>query len=92
MLLAISADLSAPPSESVIFRDVCLFAKVFRHHDILAYSEKDLIDQYVVWFRRHGLFDFVDDIVTEKEIKNAKIQITSGKLTTFNWHETLSYL
>jgi len=93
VLLGISAELSTPPSSPSVFRDVCLFAKVFRNYDVVAFSEKEMIDLYVRWFRKYGLFDYVDDIVTRIEIKRVDVEIEGGgKLTAHCLHDVLAHI
>lgn len=82
MLLAIDARLSAPPSRPLVFRDVTLYGKVFCHYDVVATCSRDEQDFYVTWFRRYGLFDFVDALVELREI-NPDVEITDGLLTEF---------
>jgi hypothetical protein len=95
MILGIAAELSAPPSSPTIFRDVCLFSKTFRKYDVLAISPEDMRDHYSVWFRRYGIWDFVDDIVTPEEMGVLTVEIAgtnSAKLTAFNYQEVLRLL
>jgi hypothetical protein len=91
-IVSISADLSAPPSEKIIFRDVCLFCKIFKKLDVVAITEKETIDYYVIWFRKNYLFDFVDDIISKDEELNTIIDIESGTLTYLNYSELITKL
>lgn len=95
MILGIAADLSAPPSDHTCFRDLSLFATVFRHYEVVAYADRDEWDSYSVWFRRYGLFDFVEDIVTREELGNLPVEIEGGKaakLTAHNLHLVIALL
>jgi len=95
VLLGIAADLSAPPSSATVYRDVCLVAKVFRHYDVVALLDNpDMTDFYAQWFRRHGLFDFVDDLILREQVyRSLTVEIEGGgSLTAHNLHEVLGYL
>lgn len=94
MLLGIAADLSAPPSSPTCFRDVTLFAKIFRQYDVVAFSPADMVDHYAAWFRRYGLFDFVDDLFVRDQVyRSLTVEIEGGgKLTAHNLSEVLRFL
>lgn len=79
MLLAIDARLSAPPSRPTVFRDVTLYSKVFLHYDVVATCNLDEQDFYAAWFRRYGLFDFVDDLLQLSQI-HPDIELEDGRL------------
>lgn len=70
MILGISADLSAPPSSPTAFRELTLFARCYKHYEVVAYADRDFWDPYANWFKRYGLFDYVSDIVTRAELGN----------------------
>ena len=94
-LLAIAADLSAPPSEPLCWRDVTLYAHVFRHYEVVAtVSDTTLRDSYNVWFKRHGLWDFVEDLLLDAEVaREVAVEIDggpAGRLTTFNLSAVLA--
>jgi hypothetical protein len=61
--LIVDADLTEPPSETSVFRDVTLYAKTFLDHDVLVECEREVVDLYWYWLKRRGAFDFVDDFV-----------------------------
>lgn len=63
MLLLIDALLSEPPSSITLFRDITLFARVFKGKDVLLECDIAERDLYWHWLKRHGAFDFIDDIV-----------------------------
>jgi hypothetical protein len=95
MLLGIAADLSAPPSSPITFREVCCYAKTARSYDIIAISPKDMISDYARWFKIYGLFDYVDDILPPGEIRSFNVEITGGdsaRLTVHNLHAVLGLL
>lgn len=63
MKLIIDADLTNPPSEISVFRDITLFSSVFLGFDNLIECENHMKDIYYYWLKSRGAFDFVDDIV-----------------------------
>ena len=63
MLLLIDGFLTEPPSETTLFRDITLYASVFKDMDVLIESDPEMKDLYYHWLRSHGAFDFVQDIV-----------------------------
>ena len=54
--LIVDADLTEPPSETAVFRDVTLYAKVFLNHDVLIECDRDVVDLYWYWLKRRGAF------------------------------------
>lgn len=74
-LISIAAELSAPPSEPLVFRDFCLYASVFKHYEVVALSESDMIDAYARWFARYGLWDFVLDLLPPDQIRPDEVTI-----------------
>ena len=63
MLLLINGFLTEPPSETTLFRDITLYASVFKDMDVVIESDPDMKDLYYNWLKKHGAFDFVQDIV-----------------------------
>jgi hypothetical protein len=95
MILGIAADLSAPPSAPMSFREVTMVAKAYKHHDVLAYAERDMLPHYAKWFKRYGLFDYVDELISRDEITEFHIEIEGGrygKLTAHNVHLVIALL
>lgn len=95
MTLGIAADLAVPPSSPSVYRDVTLWAKIKRDYDILAICPADQIDLYVPWFRKYGLFDYVDDILPREKAGYLHVEIEGGlnaRLTAHNLHEVLNWL
>tara|TARA_B100000212_G_scaffold341984_1_gene327002 strand:+ start:22168 stop:22473 length:306 start_codon:yes stop_codon:yes gene_type:complete len=64
MLLIIDGVLCEPPSETTLFRDITLFASVFREKEVLLECEKEMKDIYYKWLKSRGAYDFVKDIVS----------------------------
>ena len=95
-LLAIDADLSAPPSSASCWRDVSLHASI-RLYEVVAVSPPDMRSLYADWFKRHGLFDYVEDILTPAELmhESVAVQIEGGphaRLTVFNVRSVIALL
>tara|TARA_B100000579_G_scaffold438049_1_gene471454 strand:+ start:26488 stop:26790 length:303 start_codon:yes stop_codon:yes gene_type:complete len=63
MHILLEASLSEPPSSIHCFRDVTLYASIFRKKETLVYCDKDTIDLYWHWLKSHGAMDFVEDII-----------------------------
>ena len=67
MPILMEATLSEPPSSITCFRDVTLYASIFKNKDILVFCEKDHVDLYWYWLKAHGAMDFIEDFVRYKE-------------------------
>jgi len=80
MLLLIDSSLSEPPSSISLFRDITLFAKVFRKKTILVESAIENQDLYWNWLKKHGAFDFVDDIVPYESEIGFSIRLRENKI------------
>lgn len=94
-LLGIAAELSAPPSSPSVFRDVSLHAKIRGDYDVVAICGRGEQDVYDVWFRRLGIWDFVDDLMPRERVGPMHVEIEGGpgaKLTAHNLHEVLRLL
>ena len=63
MNLIIDAELTEPPSEVSVFRDVTLYSTMFLEMVVLLSCEKHMKDLYWYWLKNRGAFDFVEDIV-----------------------------
>jgi len=63
----IDADLTNPPSEISVFRDITLYSKLFLEHDILLECEREDKDLYWYWLKNRGAFDFIDDFVSHNQ-------------------------
>lgn len=97
MNLIIDADLTNPPSEVAVFRDVTLYSKVFLKCDVLLECEHEDRDIYYYWLKRHGAFDFVDDFINFGEeygvtIRAARGTISTQRLDAFELNRIISLL
>ena len=63
MLILIDSALTEPPSSVTLFRDITLFANVFKGKDVLLESRDSMKDFYYGWLKSQGAFDFIQDIV-----------------------------
>ena len=69
MNLVIQGELSEPPTESLAFRDVTYEAK--KTFDfVLLETQTEFKDIYWKFLLKRGMFDFIDDIITQPEVKN----------------------
>lgn len=95
-LLAIDADLSAPPSSSSCFRDLTLQASI-KHYETIVVSPLDMIDLWDDWMARRGIWDYVVAILTPEEVGREQIAIrieggSNTRLTIVNLHHVLRLL
>lgn len=93
--LIIDAELTEPPSEVSVFRDVTLYSKVFMSLYVLIECEQDMKDLYWYWLKSRGAYDFIDAILTPGEelgitIKSGKGSVSVHKLTVETLQFTLS--
>ncbi len=95
-LLAIDADLSAPPSSVSVWRDVTLWSAI-RQYEIVAVAPEEMCGFYSNWFVNHGLWDYVDDIITPQDLAREKVLVyiqggPEARLTHFNLSAVLALL
>ena len=67
MRLIIDAELTEPPSETSVFRDITLYSTIFLNYEVLLQCEKDAKDLYWYWLKNRGAFDFVEDFVEKNQ-------------------------
>ena len=97
MLLLIDAELSAPPSEVALFRDITLFSACFLKKNVILECKHSEQDYYYKWLKCRGSWDFVEDIVPPKteyglSIRPRKGNITIPKITYNNFSFIISRL
>lgn len=80
MNLIIDADLTNPPSEISVFRDITLYSKVFLNLDVLLECESEHKDIYYYWLKNRGAFDYVDDFVAIKEENGVTIRASNATI------------
>lgn len=78
MILVLQSTLSVPPSSIHCFRDLSLYASVFRQFEVIASCTDDTKDMYWKWLKKHGAMDFIKDIVPEELSIGFKIGDSNG--------------
>jgi hypothetical protein len=73
MNLIISAEFSAPPSETGAFRTLTMYATIMRHYDCLVEVGKEERDYYYKWLKNRYIYDYVKELVIVGEEKGIKI-------------------
>lgn len=91
MLLLIDGFLTEPPSDTTIFRDVSLYATVFKDMDVLVESHPSMKDFYHDWLKSRGAFDFVKDIVDYNEESGISIRYKFCELSSSMKIRSLGY-
>lgn len=96
-LLAIAAELSAPPSTPTTFRELSMLGKLYHGYEVVAVSPKDMILHYDRWFMTYGLWDYLTDLVPEGQLRPDEItvEVSGGegsRLTVHNLRAVLAYL
>ena len=81
MLLLIDAELSAPPSEVTLFRDITLFSACFLKKNVILECKHSEQDYYYKWLKGRGSWDFVEDIVRPKTEYGLSIRAHMGNIT-----------
>lgn len=81
MLLLIDAELSAPPSEVALFRDITLFSACFLKKDVVLECNHGEQDYYYHWLRGQGSWDFIEDIVSPETEYGISIRVERGNIT-----------
>ena len=78
MLLLIDSELTEPPSSVTLFRDITLYAAVFKRMDIILEAEPMMKDYYYKWLKQHGAFDFIEDILDYEREQGKTIRYKFG--------------
>ena len=81
MLLLIDAELSAPPSEVTLFRDITLFSACFLKKDVVLECRHSEQDYYYRWLKVRGSWDYVNDIVRPKTEYGLSLRLQKGNIT-----------
>lgn len=84
MLLIIDGILCEPPSETTLFRDITLYASVFRDKEVLLECEKAEKDIYYKWLKSKGAYDFVKEIVSYGREEGFTIRYMFGDIRKAN--------
>lgn len=63
MNLLMAGSLARPPSSVHCFRDITLYVRTFTNMNTILTCRPHNVDRTWRWLKRHGAFDYVDDIV-----------------------------
>ena len=69
-------------------------AHVFKGYDVVALSPACMVDCYHTWFKRYGLYDFLEDLVSEDDLI-CDVQIIGGAgtmLSAHNLHQVIALI
>ena len=66
-ILLVNGHLIFPPSSTSCFRDITLYASVFRDAEVVLQIEETYTDTCYQYLKQHGAFDFVEDIVKPEQ-------------------------
>ena len=80
MNIIIDEDLTNPPTEISVFRDVTLYSKVFLDCDVLLECEPTDRDIYYYWLKTRGAFDYVDDFINFGDEHGVTIRQRKGTI------------
>lgn len=97
MLIIIDAELSAPPSEVCLFRDITLFSSCFLKKNVILECKKEERDYYYKWLKNRGSWDFIEDMVKPNteygfSIRPQKANIVVPRITYYNFQKIISGL
>lgn len=67
MNLIIDADLTEPPSEISVFRDITLYSTMFLKMQVLLACDQDMKDLYWYWLKKFGAYDYIQQIIRDGE-------------------------
>lgn len=81
MNLILIAELSEPPTDSLMFRYFTQVVKC-QNFDVIIESEKDMIDLYFHYLKRKGMFDYIDDILP-RPCRESGLKVDKIKSITF---------
>jgi len=73
MNLIIPASIVEPPTESLMLRYLTSVSKKKYNYNNLLLAEDYMRDIYYHYYKQHGLFDYIDDIISEKDKQSGHI-------------------
>jgi hypothetical protein len=93
-VLIIDAELTAPPSEVILFRDITMYTNVFLDQKILVECHKEERDFYYKWLRNKCALDFVEDFVKTNTVKGLFLRKKRGNINVdrinyYNFNEII---
>ena len=96
-MLIIDAELTEPPSEVYLFRDITLYSTCFLDAKVLVECEKKYRDYYYKWLKNNNAYDFVYDFIKPRteygvSIRTQKANIICEKIDYNNFHLILQQI
>jgi len=79
-MLVIYAELTAPPSEVTLFRDITLHAKTFLNQEIVIECLREERDFYYKWLKDKCALDFVEDFVRTYTVEGISLRKERGNI------------
>lgn len=73
-MLVINAELTAPPSEVTLFRDITLYANTFLDQEIVIECPREERDFYYKWLKQKCALDFIEDFVKNNTVEGITIR------------------
>jgi len=97
VLLIIDAELTAPPSEVSLFRDITLYSTCFLEKDVVIECPKKERDFYYKWLKDRCAWDYVLDMVRPRtelglSLRSSKANIIVSRISYSNYQEIISKL
>jgi len=97
VLIIIEADLSAPPSEVTLFRDITLYSHCFLKKNVVLECKKEERDFYYKWLKNKCSWDFVYDMVKPFSengisIRKKKGIINVDRIHYYNYQDVIKRL
>ena len=97
MLLIIDAELTAPPSEVCLFRDITLYSSCFLDKEVVIECPKNERDFYYKWLRDRCAWDYVLDMVRPRTelgvtLRSSRANITVSRISYSNYQGIISRL
>jgi hypothetical protein len=97
MKVIFEACLSEPPSSISCFRDATLYAACFLKVNVLVECSQGQKDIYYHWLKRHGAYDFIDEIIYLNEDGGCRIgtnrpNFRTNKIDYDNLNKIITFL
>lgn len=96
-MIIIDAELTAPPSEVVLFRDITLYSSCFLNEQVVIECERQERDFYYKWLKDKSAWDFVDDMITPRSevgisLRSKKANIIVPRIFYGNFQDIIKKL
>ena len=79
-MLIVDAELTAPPSEVTLFRDITLFSHIFLEKTTVIECRRDERDFYYKWLKNRCAWDYVKDFVEPMKEEGFSIRKKRGNI------------